>query len=47
LEVLKEITGIGTGLAGRLLIYEALSARFRTITVLRDPGCDLCGKNQA
>ncbi len=47
LEVLKEITSIGTGLAGRLLIYEALSARFRTITVPRDPGCDLCGKNQA
>jgi adenylyltransferase/sulfurtransferase len=47
LEVLKEITGIGIGLAGRLLIYEALSARFRTITVPRDPGCALCGKNQA
>ena len=44
LEVLKEITGIGQGLAGRLLIYEALSARFRTITVPRDPGCSLHGK---
>jgi molybdopterin/thiamine biosynthesis adenylyltransferase len=41
LEVLKEITGIGQGLAGRLLIYEALSARFRTITVPRDPACKL------
>jgi adenylyltransferase/sulfurtransferase len=44
LEVLKEITGIGTGLAGRLLIYEALTARFRTITVPRDPACSLHGK---
>jgi molybdopterin/thiamine biosynthesis adenylyltransferase len=43
LEVLKEITGIGTGLAGRLLIYEALTARFRTITVPRDHGCTLHG----
>jgi molybdopterin/thiamine biosynthesis adenylyltransferase len=44
LEVLKEITGIGQGLAGRLLIYEALSARFRTITVPRDPACPLHGR---
>ena len=43
LELLKEITGIGTGLAGRLLIYEALTARFRTITVPRDPACSLHG----
>lgn len=43
LEILKEITGIGQGLAGRLLIYEALSTRFRTITVPRDPECSLHG----
>ncbi len=41
LEVLKEITGIGQGMAGRLLVYEALTARMRTITVPRDPGCSL------
>lgn len=41
LEVLKEITGAGQGLAGRLLLYDALSARFRTISVPRDPGCSL------
>jgi molybdopterin/thiamine biosynthesis adenylyltransferase len=44
LEVLKEITGIGQGLAGRLLIYEALAARFRTVTLNPDPACALCGK---
>jgi len=43
LEVLKEITGIGQGLAGKLLIYEALSARFRTLTLKPDPSCPLCG----
>ena len=42
LEVLKEITGIGEGLAGRLLIYEALSARFRTVILRPDPACKLC-----
>ncbi len=43
LEVLKEITGIGEGLAGRLLIYEALCARFRTVTLRPDPACKVCG----
>jgi molybdopterin/thiamine biosynthesis adenylyltransferase len=44
LEVLKEITGAGTGLAGKLLLYDALSAQFRTITFPPDPACPLCGK---
>ena len=44
LEVLKEIAGFGESLAGRLLIYEALTARFRTIALPRDPACPLHGK---
>jgi len=43
LEVIKEITAIGTSLAGKLLVYEALAARFRTISVPPDPACALCG----
>lgn len=43
LEVMKEITGIGESLAGRLLIYDALAARFRTVKVNPDPACALCG----
>ena len=43
LEVLKEIIGVGQSMAGRLLIYEALAARFRTIAVKPDPACALCG----
>jgi adenylyltransferase/sulfurtransferase len=39
LEVLKEITGMGDGLAGKLLIYEALSARFRAVSLSPDPAC--------
>ncbi len=42
-EVLKEITGIGESLAGRLLLWDALATRFRTITLRRDPDCALCG----
>lgn len=44
LEVLKEIASIGESMAGRLLIYDALAARFRTVTVKPDTECRLCGK---
>src|SRR6201999_339458 len=43
LELLKEIAGIGEGLAGKLLLYEALTARFRTIILQPDPGCSHLG----
>ena len=45
LEVLKEILGIGESMAGHLLVYEALAARFRNIAVKPDPACALCGRN--
>jgi len=41
-EVLKEILGIGEGLAGRLLVWDALAARFRIIRLRRDPACACC-----
>jgi adenylyltransferase/sulfurtransferase len=43
LEVIKEITGVGESMAGRLLIYDALATRFRTVTFKADPACALCG----
>lgn len=43
-EVLKEILGIGTSLAGRLLIYDALAARFETLSVAWDPDNPLSGR---
>ncbi len=42
-EVLKEILGIGDSLAGRLLIWDALGTRVRTITLPRDLACPACG----
>ncbi len=42
-EVLKEILGIGESLSGRLLIWDALASRFRTVRLPRDPACRLCG----
>ncbi len=44
-EVLKEILGIGESLAGRLLIWDALATRFRTVRLRPDPGCAACGPN--
>jgi adenylyltransferase/sulfurtransferase len=43
LEVLKEILSLGESLAGKLLIYDALSTRFRTVRMRPDPACPLCG----
>jgi adenylyltransferase/sulfurtransferase len=45
LEVIKEIAKVGESLAGKLLIYEALATRFRTVTIRPDPACALCGEN--
>lgn len=45
MEVLKEILGIGQSLAGRLLIYDALSARFQTIALKWSPDNPLNGRN--
>ncbi|MEQ8734117.1 MAG: molybdopterin-synthase adenylyltransferase MoeB [Rhodospirillaceae bacterium] len=41
-EVLKEILGIGLGMAGRLLIYDALDVSTRIVKVNPDPHCSLC-----
>ncbi|MBV9570954.1 MAG: molybdopterin-synthase adenylyltransferase MoeB [Alphaproteobacteria bacterium] len=43
LEVMKEIVGIGESLAGRLIIYDGLAAKVRTVRLPRDPACKLCG----
>ena len=43
-EVLKELLGLGESLSGRLVLFDALSTRFTTVNVARDPGCPLCGE---
>jgi adenylyltransferase/sulfurtransferase len=46
-EILKEILGIGESLAGRLLLYDAQSARFSDIKVTWDPANPLSGRTPA
>lgn len=43
-EALKGLLGVGDGLAGRLLLVDALSLRFREVALARDPACPLCGE---
>jgi adenylyltransferase/sulfurtransferase len=42
-EVIKELLGLGHGLSGRLLLYDALDARFTEIALRRSADCALCG----
>ena len=42
-ETLKEILAIGESLSGRLLVWDALASRFRTIKLRPDPKCRACG----
>lgn len=43
-EAIKLILGIGTTLAGRLLTYDALAAKFRELKLRRNPACPTCGE---
>jgi sulfur-carrier protein adenylyltransferase/sulfurtransferase len=43
-EAIKLITGVGTPLVGRLLIFDALEMEFTSVKVRWDPECPVCGK---
>jgi sulfur-carrier protein adenylyltransferase/sulfurtransferase len=42
-ETLKLLLDIGDPLVGRLLVYDALKARFSELALKRDPSCRYCG----
>ncbi len=42
MEAIRSVTGFGEDSAGRLLIVDALSLRFRSLALLKDPGCPSC-----
>jgi molybdopterin-synthase adenylyltransferase len=44
-EVVKELLGLGDSLVGRLLLYDALQARFSTVAYAWDPENPLNGRN--
>ena len=43
LETIKYLTGIGTNLKGKLLVWDGQKAEFRTFKALKDPHCPACG----
>jgi adenylyltransferase/sulfurtransferase len=45
-ETIKLLLGIGSSLAGRLLLVDTLEMRFRTVQVRRDPQCPACGTRE-
>ena len=45
-ETIKLILGIGEPLIGRLLLVDALSARFRTVKLHKNPECPACGTRE-
>jgi sulfur-carrier protein adenylyltransferase/sulfurtransferase len=44
IETIKLLLGIGEPLIGRLLLFDALGARFRELALRKDPACPLCGE---
>jgi bacteriocin biosynthesis cyclodehydratase domain-containing protein len=44
-EAIKILLGQGESLAGRLLTYDSLGMKFRTLKLRRDPECPVCGDN--
>ncbi|MCW5636833.1 MAG: TOMM precursor leader peptide-binding protein [Rubrivivax sp.] len=42
-EALKLLAGVGTSLAGRLLMLDARTMRWDEVQVARQPGCPVCG----
>lgn len=44
-ECIKYITGIGSLLTGKLVVYDALHVSFDTIALNKNPKCPVCGEN--
>jgi adenylyltransferase/sulfurtransferase len=45
-ETIKLLTGVGEPLIGRLLLIDALSMKFRTLKLHKDPLCPACGTRE-
>ena len=44
LETIKLLLGAGETLVGRLLLFDALTLRFRDLKLRKDPACPICGE---
>jgi len=44
-EALKVLTGIGTDLSGRLVMFDAMTMEWRELKLKKDPNCPVCGNH--
>jgi molybdopterin/thiamine biosynthesis adenylyltransferase len=42
MEAIKLVAGVGTSMNGRLQVYDAMNAEWRTVKVAKDPACAVC-----
>ena len=42
MEAIKLVAGIGESLNGKLVVFDAKSAEWRSVKVTKDPGCSVC-----
>jgi molybdopterin/thiamine biosynthesis adenylyltransferase len=47
IEAIKVLSGMGQDLAGRLLLFDALTSQWRELRLPRDPQCPVCSKRPA
>lgn len=46
LETIKYLTGIGTNIKGKLLVWDGGKSEFRILKALKDPHCPTCGETR-
>ena len=46
LETIKVLTGIGEPLKGRLMVFDAMTMKFRELKIRKDPACPICGEHR-
>jgi molybdopterin/thiamine biosynthesis adenylyltransferase len=45
MEAIKIVAGVGTSLSGKLQVFDAMAAEWRTVKVAKDPACAACRQN--
>lgn len=46
MEAIRVLADYGSRVAGKLLLYDAMTLEFRQLKLARDPACEVCGKTQ-
>jgi adenylyltransferase/sulfurtransferase len=47
MEAIKLLAGVGDSLDGRLVMFDAKSADWRSVRVKKDPGCSVCAERES